>query len=65
MGQAARMKLRLTFALLVALVFTTVCQADQSSKKHVYKFVDSNGQVSYSDKSLHDGYVKLVKTWKG
>lgn len=31
----------------------------------LYKFVDSNGHVRYTDRPPHDGYVKLEKTWKG
>lgn len=31
----------------------------------LYKFVDSKGHVRYTDRPLHDGYVKLEKTWKG
>ncbi|TVZ37970.1 transglycosylase-like protein with SLT domain [Alteromonadaceae bacterium 2753L.S.0a.02] len=30
-----------------------------------YRFVDQQGRVFFTDKPPHDGYVKLVKTWKG
>ncbi|GAB1258557.1 hypothetical protein NBRC116494_30590 [Aurantivibrio plasticivorans] len=31
----------------------------------IYKYVDSKGRVTYSDRSFHDGYVELKKSWKG
>ncbi len=31
----------------------------------IYKFVDKHGRVILTDKPTHQGYVKLVKTWKG
>jgi len=31
----------------------------------VYRYVDADGRVSYTDRRPHEGYVKLVKTWKG
>jgi soluble lytic murein transglycosylase-like protein len=48
---------------LLSLSFS-VC-ADNYSKQKIYKFVDKQGRVSFSDKPKHDGYVKLEKTRKG
>ncbi len=31
----------------------------------IYKFVDKHGRVILTDRPTHQGYVKLVKTWKG
>lgn len=31
----------------------------------VYRYVDEQGRVYYTDQPEHDGYRKLVKTWKG
>lgn len=31
----------------------------------IYKYVDKYGRVILTDKPQHDGYKKLVKTWKG
>lgn len=31
----------------------------------IYKYVDKYGRVILTDKPKHDGYKKLVKTWKG
>lgn len=46
---------------------STVSWADpaQSRPGTPYKYVDRNGHTSFTDKPPHDGYIKLVKTWKG
>lgn len=49
---------------LASLVFLGVCcmanvQAD------IYKYVDKHGRVILTDKPTHQGYKRLVKTWKG
>ncbi len=31
----------------------------------IYRYVDEHGHVSFSDQARHDGYIPLVKTWKG
>lgn len=36
-----------------------------SSQAGVYKHVDKQGRVSYTDTPPHDGYVRLNKSWKG
>ena len=56
----------LTFYKLVVitgLLFVTASHA--GPQQRIYKFVDTNGHVSFSDKPVHDGYVQLEKTWKG
>ena len=36
-----------------------------SSYADIYKYVDKHGRVILTDKPTHDGYKRLVKTWKG
>ncbi len=31
----------------------------------VYKYMDSNGHVYYTDRPAHKGYKLIIKTWKG
>ncbi|MEM7539945.1 MAG: transglycosylase SLT domain-containing protein, partial [Pseudomonadota bacterium] len=31
----------------------------------IYKYVDKRGRVFLTDRPVHDGYKRLVKTWKG
>jgi soluble lytic murein transglycosylase-like protein len=31
----------------------------------IFKYVDKHGRVHLTDRPVHDGYRKLVKTWKG
>lgn len=51
--------------VIAGLFVSIACQAGPSSQPKIYKFVDANGRVSFSDKPAHDGYVKLEKTRKG
>ncbi len=46
--------------LLLSMTFS-VC----ASASSIYRYVDAKGRVSFSDQPRHDGYVPLVKTWKG
>lgn len=53
------MKLNATaFLMLLALSCT-------SFASEIYRYIDKNGHVSFSDQARHDGYIPLVKTWKG
>lgn len=54
-------KLAVIFSLLLPLA----SYAGPVGSGQIYKFVDANGRVRYTDKPVHDGYVKLEKTWKG
>ena len=36
-----------------------------NAQQALYKYVDRNGHVHYTDLPPHDGYIKLVKTRKG
>ncbi|MFL0811421.1 MAG: lytic transglycosylase domain-containing protein [Agarilytica sp.] len=36
-----------------------------SNAEGIYRYVDSNGKVTFSDRAKHDGYIPLVHTWKG
>ena len=31
----------------------------------IYKYVDKHGRVHLSDEPQHDGYKRIVRTWKG
>jgi soluble lytic murein transglycosylase-like protein len=50
---------------MIGLFFSVAANAAPAVKQDIYKFVDSKGHVSFSDKRSHDGYVKLEKTRKG
>lgn len=47
---------------LLLLVLTLSSSTFASS---IYRYVDAKGHISFSDQARHDGYVPLVKTWKG
>jgi soluble lytic murein transglycosylase-like protein len=36
-----------------------------SANADIYKYVDKHGRVFLTDRPQHEGYVRLVKTWKG
>ncbi|TQV75650.1 lytic transglycosylase domain-containing protein [Aliikangiella marina] len=35
------------------------------AESNVYRFVNQNGDVEFTDRPKHDGFVRIVKTWKG
>ena len=41
----------------------TTTQVEAKSK--VYKYIDANGRVQYTDRPSHDGFVRIIQTWKG
>ena len=51
------LKRYLGIAVLIALPL--VAGAD------IYKYVDKYGRIHLSDKPAHDGYKRIVRTWKG
>ena len=51
------LKRYLGIAVLIALPL--VAGAD------IYKYVDKHGRIHLSDKPAHDGYKRIVRTWKG
>lgn len=53
----ARIKRALSVGVLITLPL--VAGAD------IYKYVDKYGRVHLTDEPAHDGYKRLVKTWKG
>lgn len=50
-----------TTAATACLVLLTAMPAQAD----IYKFVDKHGRVILTDKPTHNGYIRLVKTWKG
>lgn len=48
--------------LIVAVCLVSGAVLGQSK---VYKYVDSNGRVQFTDRPSHDGYVRIVQSWKG
>ncbi|MFP6680592.1 MAG: DUF4124 domain-containing protein, partial [Gammaproteobacteria bacterium] len=53
----ARLKRALSIGVLITLPL--VAGAD------IYKYVDEYGRVHLTDEPVHDGYKRMVKTWKG
>ena len=49
----------------ITLVLLLILPLLANAGPKIYKYVDSKGRVTYSDRSFHDGYVELKKTWKG
>lgn len=47
-----------------AVILLMLCVAALPSMAGVYKHVDKQGRVSYTDTPAHDGYVRLKKSWK-
>ncbi len=55
-------KIRLyCFPIVIMLLFlvNTLAQAD------IYKYIDKHGHLMLTDNPTHEGYKRLVKTWKG
>ncbi|MGR8921133.1 MAG: transglycosylase SLT domain-containing protein [Gammaproteobacteria bacterium] len=55
------MKKLIQFALLCAALLSVPFLAGAD----IYKYVDKHGRVHLTDKPSHDGFKRLVKTWKG
>lgn len=55
------MKKGIAFFLVCALVAVVPLFAGAD----IYKYVDKHGRVHLTDRPQHDGYHRLVKTWKG
>ncbi|MDX1594482.1 MAG: lytic transglycosylase domain-containing protein [Gammaproteobacteria bacterium] len=54
-----------TLAASVACLFLSLLLSAPPAQAAVYRYVDEQGRVHYTDKPEHDGYRKLVRTWKG
>ncbi len=52
-----------TLILLITITMIMACSVMAQTK--VFKFVDSQGRVQFTDRPKHDGYIQLFKTWKG
>ena len=52
-------RIRIFLAISLLVLVAPGAQAD------IYKFVDKFGRVILTDKPTHEGYKRLVKTWKG
>ena len=52
-----------------ALSFLVICAAigvlPILAGADIFKYVDTHGRVHLTDRPVHDGFKKLVKTWKG
>ena len=55
------MKKPVSFFLVCLVLFVLPFLADAD----IYKYVDKHGRVHLTDRPNHDGYKRLVKTWKG
>ena len=55
------MKRPVSFFLVCLVLFVLPFLADAD----IYKYVDKHGRVHLTDRPNHDGYKRLVKTWKG
>jgi len=53
-------------SVISCLCLSLACHAGSySSQGKIYKHVDASGRVSYTDRPIHDGYIRMEKTWKG
>jgi len=48
--------------LVFIFIFSLISMPSQAD---IYKYVDKHGRVVLTDKPAHNGYKRLVKTWKG
>lgn len=55
------MKKQLLFFFVCATLFVLPFLAGAD----IYKYVDKHGRVHLTDRPAHDGFKRLVKTWKG
>ena len=55
------MKKQILFFILCLVLFVAPFLVDAD----IYKYVDKHGRVHLTDRPAHDGYKRLVKTWKG
>ena len=53
-------RIKLTIILISVLSLIPL-----TSQADIYKYVDKHGRVILTDEPKHDGYKRLVKTWKG
>ena len=47
------------------LLFLLLLSSALPLKADIYRYIDKHGRVILTDKPTHDGYKRLVKTWKG
>ena len=47
--------------LVFIFIFSLISMPSQAD---IYKYVDKHGRVVLTDKPAHNGYKRLVKTWK-
>lgn len=47
------------------LLLLSLLALDGAYANTIYRYVDASGKLTYSDRRMHDGYVPLVKSWKG
>lgn len=50
---------------ITGLCLILVFGVSAPSRADIYKYVDKYGRVMLTDRPVHDGYKRLVKTWKG
>ncbi len=46
--------------IIVSLLATISCAEDK-----IYRHTSDKGHLEYSDRKLHDGFVRIERTWKG
>ena len=52
-------------SLNISLIIVFCLGITEQAFADIYRYVDKHGRVILTDKPKHDGYKKLVKTWKG
>ena len=48
-----------------AILFFSLLLSIFSINADVYRYIDKDGRIIFTDKPEHKGYKKLVRTWKG
>ncbi|VUD68859.1 Membrane-bound lytic murein transglycosylase F [Thalassocella blandensis] len=62
---SVRLDCIVNYSRIITAVVLTLCFFSSSCFAEIYKYVDRNGKVTYTDRKRHSAFMKLEKTWKG
>ncbi len=56
---------RILLSSLVLLSCLVLLAPTVLAEKQMYRHINAKGQVTFSDRRLHDGFIPMQRTWKG